>query len=106
MFPMNYGKSCSYVVVFTVISSYYLNPLLGHMIINPPASTTQDKRTEAKAPVLLINLNYSAPLVCLARLPMFSKLLPEKFINEGLPLTPAYNFDSTNASCDSFESKT
>ena len=56
------------------------------------------KRTEAKAPVLLINLNYSAPLVCLARLPMFSKLLPEKFINEGLPLTPAYNFDSTNAS--------
>ena len=35
---------------------------------------------------------------------MFSKLLPEKFINEGLPLTPAYNFDSTNASCDSFVS--
>ena len=46
----------------------------------------------------VINKNYSAPLVCLARLPMFSKLLPEKFINEGLPLTPAYNFDSTNAS--------
>ena len=35
---------------------------------------------------------------------MFSKLLPVKLEKDGFPLTPAYNSDSTNASCDSFVS--